>query len=93
MAAMEFLKFIISPEIYCPLTRHAPILRQYLYMRKKEFWILTIKCGNKHEYEGPIPLSPSASFSCLSLYHAYLLVKIQNSFFFMHVLKKDVLLL
>ena len=93
MAAMEFLKFIISPEIYCPLTRHAPILRQYLYMRKKEFWILTIKCGNKHEYEGPCPLSPSASFSCLSLFPCIFIGQNPKFFFFMHVLKKDVLLL
>ena len=67
------------------------ILRQH--MHKIEFWILTIKCGNKLKHEnkakGPGPL---ASFSCL--------IKLISTFigqnpklFFVHVLKKDVLLL
>ena len=51
------------------------------HIHKKEFWILIIKCGNKHrikrslfcgnklkhenEAKGPVPLGPLASFSCL----------------------------
>jgi hypothetical protein len=55
------------------------------HMHKKEFWVLTNKCGNKlkHENESIGPSwahGPSASFSCLSLF-PYLIVKIQNSFF------------
>jgi hypothetical protein len=41
------------------------ILRQH--MHKKEFWILTIKCGNKLKHENEAKGSGSlASFSCLS---------------------------
>ena len=49
-------------------------------MHKKEFWILTNKCGNKlkHETEAEGPW-PWASFSCLSLFPC-LIVKIPNSF-------------
>jgi hypothetical protein len=50
------------------------------HMHEKEFWILTIKCGNKlkHENEAIAPLGPSASLSCLSLLISTF--KIQNSF-------------
>ena len=54
------------------------ILRQH--MHKKEFWILTIKHGNKLEIENEAEgHGTSASVSCLSVF-PHLLVKIQNSF-------------
>ena len=58
-------------------------------MHKKEFWILTNKCGNKlkHENEWPCPLSLVLMSKLTSICSS------QNpKFFFMHVLKKDVLL-
>ena len=54
-------------------------------MHKKEFWILTNKCENKlkQENEWPCPLMFKLTSTCSS----------QNpKLFFMHVLKKDVLL-
>ena len=66
------------------------ILRQH--MHKKEFWILTNKCGNKLEHEkghGPSwPLSLVFVFKLISTY-----IGRNPKLFFMHVLKKDVLLL
>jgi hypothetical protein len=67
-------------------------------LRKKEFWILTNKCGYKlkHENEAEGPrgaqmLAPQPRF------RVYKLVSTFNSqnqkLFFMHVLMKDVLLL
>ena len=62
------------------------------HMLKKEFWILTNKCGNnlKHENEAEE----------LWLFSLVFVFKIISTFisqnpklFFMHVLKKDVLLL
>ena len=60
------------------------------HMLKKEFWILTNKCGNnlKHEdgAEWPWLFSPVFVFKIISTFIG------QNpKFFFMHVLKKDVL--
>ena len=45
-------------------------------MHKKEFWILTIKCGNKlkheKEAEGPWPLlAPQPRFRVLAYFHIY----------------------
>ena len=62
------------------------------HMHKKEFWILTNKCGNnlKHENEAekPWPFSLVFVFKITSTFIS------QNPiFFFKHVLKKDVLLL
>ena len=61
------------------------------HMHKKEFWILTNKCGNnlKHENEAkwPWPFSLVFVFTIISTFIG------QNSFLYMHVLKKDVLLL
>ena len=57
----------------------------FLTHAKKQFWILTNKCGNNLN-------GLSASFSCLTLF-LHLLVKIQNSFLCMHVLMKDVVLI
>jgi hypothetical protein len=61
-------------------------------MHKKEFWILTIKRGNKLEHEnvaeGPWPLCLVFVFKIISTFIG------QNpKIFFMHVLTKDVLLL
>ena len=60
------------------------ILRQH--MHKKEFWIFTNKCRNNLKRSNGL----SASFSCLVLFH---IISQNPKFFFMHVLKKDVLLL
>jgi hypothetical protein len=38
------------------------------HMHKKEFWILTIKCGNNIKDENEAKGGPLASFSCLSLF-------------------------
>ena len=62
------------------------------HMHKKEFWILTNKCGNnlKHENEakGPWPVSLVFVFTIFSTFIG------QNlKFVFMHGLTKDVQLL
>jgi hypothetical protein len=61
-------------------------------MHKKEFWILTNKCGNKlkheNEAEASWPLSLVYVFTLISTF-----IRQNPKFFFMHVLKKDVLLL
>ena len=66
------------------------VLRQH--MHKKEFWILTNKCGNnlKHENEAEEPwlFSLVFVFKIISTF-----IGENPKFFFMHVLKKDVLLL
>ena len=66
------------------------ILRQH--MHEREFWILTNKCGNnvKHENEaeGPWPLSLVFVFKII-----FTFIGQNPKFFFMHVLKKHVLLL
>ena len=66
------------------------ILRQH--MHKREFWILINKCGNdvKHENEaeGPWPLSLVFVFKII-----FTFIGQNPKFFFMHVLKKHVLLL
>ena len=65
------------------------ILRQH--MHKKEFGILTNKCRNNLKHEMRLRSHGlSASFSCLVLFHIYWS---KSKIFFMHVLKKDVLLL
>ena len=62
------------------------------HMHKKEFWILTNKRGNilKHENEAdrPWPLSLVFVFKIV-----FTFIGQNPKFFFMHVLKKDVLLL
>ena len=61
-------------------------------MHKKEFWILTNKCGNnlKHENEAEEPWL----FSLVFVFKIISTFIGQNpKFFFMHALKKDVLLL
>ena len=66
------------------------ILRQHIH--KREFWILTNKSGNnvKHENEaeGPWPLSLVFVFKII-----FAFIGQNPRFFFMHVLKKRVLLL
>ena len=66
------------------------ILRQHIH--KREFWILTSKSGNnvKHENEaeGPRPLSLVFVFKII-----FTFIGQNPKFFFMHVLKKHVLLL
>ena len=62
------------------------------HMLKKEFWILTNKCGNnlKHENEAEWPWL----FSLVFVFEIISTFIGQNpKFFFMHVLKKDVVLL
>ena len=62
------------------------------HMHKKEFCILTNKCGNnlkhKNEAGGPLLFSLVFVFEIISTF-----IRQNLKFFFMHVLKKDVLLL
>jgi hypothetical protein len=39
------------------------ILRQH--MHQKEFWILTIKCGNKRKHENDLSVKIQNSFLCM----------------------------
>ena len=71
------------------------ILRQHVH--KKEFWILTTKCGNKrkheNEAEGPWPrgaMVPQPRFRVLAYFHIYWS---KFKILFLHVLMKDVQLL
>ena len=62
------------------------------HMHKREFWMLTNKCGNnrKHKNEAQEP----RLFSLVFMFKIISTFIGQNpKFFFMHVLKKDVLLL
>ena len=62
------------------------------HMHEKEFWIFTNRCENylKHENEaeGPWPVSLVFVFNIISK-----VIGQNPKFFFMHMLKKDVLLL
>ena len=61
------------------------------HMHKKEFWILTNKCGNNFKYEnkaeGPRSVSLVFVFKIISTF-----IGKNRKLFFMHVLKKNVLL-
>ena len=66
------------------------ILRRH--MHKREFWILIHECGNgvkpENEAEGPWPFSLVFVFKII-----FTFIGQNPKFFFMHVLKKHVLLL
>ena len=79
----KFVSHGLSSEVTNILLQH---------MHKKEFWILTNECGNnlKHENEAEWPwlLSLVFVFEIIPTF-----ISQNPKFFFMHVLKKDVLLL
>ena len=61
-------------------------------MHEKEFWILTNKCGNNPKYE-----NEAEELRLFSLVFEFKIISTfigeRPKFFFMHVSKKDVLLL
>ena len=62
------------------------------HMLNKEFWILTNKCGNNLKHEKEVEEPWLFSLVCVLLIISTFISE-NSKFFFMHVLKKDFLLL